>query len=216
MAEPTFDQLLARARALASRGPRAILGITGSPGAGKSTLAGRLVDALGPQVAVLVGMDGFHLANGVLDQMDARSRKGAPHTFDGAGFVALIRRLRDQPRAAAAGIDPVVYAPRFDRTIDESIGSAVPVRAEVPLVVTEGNYLLVDSPPWHELAGLLDETWFLDPPQLQRLDWLVARHEHFGRSPQAARDHALGSDQLNAEVVAATACRADLVVRAIL
>ncbi|MDX6221760.1 MAG: hypothetical protein QOD91_814 [Frankiales bacterium] len=200
-----LDRLVADALLLAAPGGRAILGIAGAPGAGKSTLAEALVAALGEQ-AVLVGLDGFHLANAELVRLDRLQRKGSPDTFDAAGYVSLLRRLR-------ARQEPVVYAPRFDRSLEESIGSAVPVPAEVPLVVTEGNYLLVDDGGWAPVRGLLDACWYVDPGEDLRLGRLVARHERYGRSPAEAHDRSYGSDQRNAEVIAATRHRADRILR---
>jgi pantothenate kinase len=199
----SFAELVEAATRLAA-GPRRLLGITGAPGAGKSTLAAKLADALDGR-AVVVGMDGFHLAGTELARLGRAERKGAPDTFDAAGYVALLRRLR------AAGPD-TVYAPEFRREIEEPIGSAVPVPAEVPLVITEGNYLLLDTPPWHEIAPLLDEIWFLRPGEDERVRRLVARHQAYGRSLAAANDRALGSDQRNADAVAATAARADRII----
>ncbi|HJP74642.1 MAG TPA: nucleoside/nucleotide kinase family protein [Pseudonocardiaceae bacterium] len=181
-----------------------MLGITGAPAAGKSTLAAKLVAALDGR-AVVVGMDGFHFANSELARLGRAERKGAPDTFDAAGYVALLRRLR------AAGPE-VVYAPEFRREIEEPIGSAVPVPAEVPLVVTEGNYLLLDTPPWQQVRSLLDEVWFLRPPEPERVGRLVARHQAYGRSLAAAKERALGSDQRNAELIEATAARADRII----
>ncbi|MGA9311567.1 MAG: nucleoside/nucleotide kinase family protein, partial [Pseudonocardiaceae bacterium] len=144
-----WPDLLARAQALADGRGRRILGITGAPGAGKSTLARRLVDAL-DGAAVLVGMDGYHLAQSELRRLDRAERKGAPDTFDAAGYVALLRRLRNLDAGT-------VYAPEFRRAIEEPIAAAVPVPIGLPLVVTEGNYLLLDTPPWSAVRGLLDE-----------------------------------------------------------
>jgi pantothenate kinase len=194
-------ELLERARRLAVPGQRRILGITGAPGAGKSTLAQTLVTSL-DGAAVLVGMDGFHLANAELERLGRRDRKGAVDTFDAAGYAALLRRLRDPG-------EDVVYAPLFRREIEEPIGSAVPVPPDVPLVITEGNYLLT----WEPVRALLDEAWYLEPPEELRLDRLVRRHEAYGKSPGQARDWAYGSDQRNAELVAATRDRADLVIQ---
>jgi pantothenate kinase len=199
-----FAELVEAATRLAAGPGRRILGITGAPAAGKSTLAAKLVAALDGR-AVVVGMDGFHFANSELARLGRADRKGAPDTFDAAGYVALLRRLR------AAGPD-VVYAPEFRREIEEPIGSAVPVPAQVPLVVTEGNYLLLDTPPWHQVRPLLDEVWFLQPPDTERVRRLVARHQSYGRSLAAASERALGSDQRNAELVAATAARADRII----
>jgi pantothenate kinase len=202
--EPSFDDLLARARGLATAGGRRLLGVTGSPAAGKSTLAERLVAALGEH-AVGVGMDGFHLAQRELVRLGRAERKGAPDTFDAVGYVELLRRLR------AAGPD-TVYAPEFRREIEEPVACAVPVPPDVPLVITEGNYLLLIDHPWGQIRPLLDEVWFLAPQEPQRLDRLIARHRSFGRTEVQARERALGSDQVNATLVAATADGADLVL----
>jgi pantothenate kinase len=198
-------ELIERARRLAVAGERRILGLTGAPGAGKSTLAEALVDAL-DGAAVLVPMDGFHLANVELERLGRRDRKGAADTFDAAGYAALLRRLRDPA-------ERTVYAPIFRREIEEPIACAIPVQPETPLVVTEGNYLLLDQGCWSPLRGLLDEVWFLAPPEDVRLDRLVRRHEAFGKTPEAAVAWAHGTDQRNAELVASTMARADLVIQ---
>jgi pantothenate kinase len=197
--------LIDRARRLVEPGTRRILGITGAPGSGKSTLASTLVAALAPH-AVLVPMDGFHLANAQLVRLGRRDRKGAADTFDAAGYVALLRRLRDPAEL-------LVYAPEFRRAIEEPIACAIPVSRDVPLVVTEGNYLLVDEGPWSAVGQLLDEAWFLEPGEEVRIERLVARHVEFGKSPAEARAWSLGTDQRNAELVQATRGRADLIVR---
>src|SRR3954462_10681560 len=134
--------LIARGRGLAGRGSRAILGIAGAPGGGKSTLAAAIVAALGED-AVLVPMDGFHLAQAELVRQGIRDRMGAPHTFDPRGYAALLQRLR--------GAEETVYAPAFRREIEEPIAGAVAVPPDVPLVVTEGNYLLL----WEDVRALL-------------------------------------------------------------
>ena len=204
--EPSFAALVDRARALSDR--RRILGITGAPGSGKSTLAARLVDALGPRTATLVGMDGFHLANSELHALGIHDRKGAEHTFDAGGYVALLHRLA----ASGESAEEFVYAPVFDRSLEESIGSAQRVDGSVPLVVTEGNYLLLQSGRWGEVRPLLAECWYVDPGEERRVDWLIARHLRFGRDADQARERSLGSDQRNAEVISASMALADLVV----
>ena len=199
-----FRQLLERARDLAARPGRAILGITGPPAAGKTTLAARLRDELGDAAAYLP-LDGFHLAHELLADRGMVERKGAPDTFDAAGYVALLRRLRDPGEA-------VVYAPRFDRSIEDSIANAIAVPPDIPLVITEGNYLLIRSGPWAEVAGLLDEIWYIELPEETRLRRLVRRHMEFGRDAAQARERATGSDQRNAVLIEASRDHASLVV----
>ncbi|MEU5163285.1 nucleoside/nucleotide kinase family protein [Streptomyces sp. NPDC020875] len=202
-----FASLADRARGLAVPGRRRILGIAGAPGAGKSTLAARLVAALGEgRTAALVPMDGFHLARAELRRLGREHRKGAPDTFDADGYLALLTRLR----AAEPGV--TVYAPAFDRALEEPIAGAVPVPPAVPLVVTEGNYLLHDEGPWRRVGPLLDEIWYVETAEDVRLSRLVARHVAHGRELDAARRWVRDSDQPNALLVARGRTRADLVV----
>lgn len=203
----TLDRdLAARVDRLLANGRRTLLGIAGAPGAGKSTLAAQVAAAY-PDVAVVVPMDGFHLAQTELERLGLADRKGAPDTFDAAGFVALLRRLRD-PHP-----DEVVYAPEYRRDLRNGVAGAIRVPPDVPLVVTEGNYLLLDAHGFAPVAGLLDEAWFVAPDDDLRLARLVARHEAFGKPADAARAWAHGPDERNARLVAATAPRADVLVR---
>jgi pantothenate kinase len=197
----TVQDLIERARGLITAGRRRMLGITGAPAAGKSTLAATLAQALAPD-AVLVPMDGFHLAASELHRLGRHERKGAPDTFDAAGYVALLHRLR-------ANADDVVYAPEFRREIEEPIAGAIAVPREVPLVITEGNYLLL----WPQARTLLDEVWFVEVDEHARLERLIARHMAYGRTRAEAEGRAYGSDQHNAELIAASRDGADLIVR---
>jgi pantothenate kinase len=200
-----IDTLLRRARGLAVAGRRAVLGLAGPPGAGKSTLARMVVERLGDD-AVLVPMDGFHLAQAELVRLGRRDRMGAPDTFDAGGYVALLERLR-------ADRDETVYAPAFRREIEEPIAGAIPAPAGVPLVVTEGNYLLLRDGAWADVRPLLDEAWYVEMDEETRLRWLVDRHVAFGKSPAAARAWVLRSDEANAALIATTRERADVLVR---
>lgn len=200
-----ISALVDLASALARSGQRRILGICGAPGAGKSTVSSALLDALGDQ-AVLVPMDGYHLSNEVLIALGRRDRKGAPDTFDADGYVALLERMHRQT-------DDVVYAPRFHREIEESIAAEIAVHRQTPLVITEGNYLLMTDGPWARVRPMLDQAWFVTPGEQVRQERLIARHVEFGKDEQAARDWALGTDERNAEIINATAVHADLLVR---
>lgn len=182
---------------------RRIIGIAGCPGAGKSTLAARL--AAGAPGRVLVPMDGFHLAQAELERLGRAGRKGAPDTFDVGGYVALLHRIRSER-------DETLYAPRFDRHLEEPIANAIAIEPYHDVVVTEGNYLLLDHGGWEHVRPLLDECWFVeeDPGRVERL---VARHVEHGRAPDAAVAWVRDVDEPNARVVAATRARADRVVR---
>jgi pantothenate kinase len=204
---PLPDDLLAGLRAAVAAGRRHLLGLVGPPGGGKSTLAQALKDAFGEQ-AVVVPMDGFHLANAELARLRRGDRKGAPDTFDAAGYVALLRRLRD-PQGGET-----VYAPAFRREIEEPIAGAIAVAPDCPLVVTEGNYLLLQEGAWAAVHSLLDACWYVDGDDETRRRRLVERHVRFGRTPSQAIDWVARTDEPNARLVAATRHRADAVVRA--
>lgn len=214
-----FDALAGRVERIASAaGRRIVIGIAGSPGAGKSTLALRLVDALNARAgasargeasaspsAVAVPMDGFHLANATLDRLGLRDRKGARETFDGWGFLALMTRLRRET-------DHTVYAPGFDRTVDEPVAGAIAVEPRTRVVVVEGNYLLCDDGAWGLVREQLDEAWFCEASEGERMSRLIARHIAGGRTPAAAEAYAREVDGANARIIEATRARADLVV----
>jgi pantothenate kinase len=208
---PDLDVLADRAAGLLrdDDGSRAVLGVVGCPGSGKSTFVDRLVTALTdrldgkPDAVVHVPMDGFHLADQALDRLGLRHRKGAQETFDAAGYAALLRRVRTETAT--------VYAPAFERDLEQPLAGAIAVPPEARLVVTEGNYLLLDG-PWAELRGLLSEVWFVQVDEETRVRRLVARHEQFGKSHDGAVDWVRTVDQPNADLVAPTAALADLVV----
>ena len=195
-----------RARELIQRSGRALLGLVGPPGAGKSTLAAALLAEFAA-VAQGVPMDGFHLANVELERLGRRGRKGAPDTFDSAGYVALLRRLLAQPD------DEIVYAPEFRREIEEPVANAIPVFPRTQLIITEGNYLLLDEGPWAQVRQLLDEVWYVDIPDALRVHRLTKRHEQFGRSAEEAAAWVAGTDEPNARLIEASRARASFVFR---
>ena len=203
----SLENLVADAQALVdavvTSGERYILGIAGPPGAGKSTVAAALEERLRDH-AVVVPMDGFHLANSVLEERGLSSRKGAPDTFDVEGYKALLRRLR--------GANDVVLAPRFDRGAEAPVANAIAVAPDVPLVITEGNYLLHDQHGWQGVQPLLDGVWFLDVPEDEVQRRLIARRLRHGHAEDAARAWVRDVDLPNYAVVEAGKARADRII----
>lgn len=201
-----------RTRAVAG-GAAAVIGITGAPGAGKTTLAEQLVSELNAgeadpkhQQHAYVPMDGFHLSDAELTRLGLVDRKGAPETFDVHGYAALLKRLRC-PRSG------VVYAPGFERTLEQPIAGVVPVYPSVRVVITEGNYLLLDQPGWLDVRAQCAEVWFCEQDDRVRVERLVERHVAFGKPREAAQNWVGQVDEPNARLVEATRGRADLVIR---
>jgi pantothenate kinase len=207
--DPQLSELTDRAMRLVNRAPagrRVLIGIAGAPGAGKTTLARALAGALTARDAVVahVPMDGFHLADAALDLLGLRDRKGAPDTFDAAGYAALLARI-------AAG--ETVWAPAFERDLEQPIAQAILVPADTRIVISEGNYLLLPTPAWRAVASWFDEVWFCQLDDAVRLARLISRHIQFGKTPAEARDWVERLDEANARLVAATAPAADLLIR---
>ncbi|WP_438766043.1 nucleoside/nucleotide kinase family protein [Kushneria sp. TE3] len=199
------EAVVAAARALTAGRSRALLGLVGAPGAGKSSVSEALMHHLGEQMQV-VPMDGYHLSNRELARLGRAERKGAPDTFDGNGYVSLLARLRTPKEGET------VYAPGFYREIEEPIAASIAVSPQTPLVVTEGNYLLMNDTPWDRVRSLLDEVWYVEVDTELREQWLVERHMRFGRSEPDARAWVASTDRPNAERIEATRTRADRLI----
>ncbi len=199
-----------RVRTLIERDPsaRVVVGIVGEPGSGKSTIADGLAQTLLARgtATVVVPMDGFHLANVELARLGLADRKGAPDTFDSAGYAALLHRLH-------TSTDETVYAPVFDRSIEEPVAGAIPVPGGTSVVVTEGNYLLLDSGPWLRVRDLLDLSCAVEVDPVVRTERLRARHVRFGRSPAEAAAWVDAVDEPNAALARHTFGLADLTAR---
>ncbi|MGN7149508.1 nucleoside/nucleotide kinase family protein [Arthrobacter sp. SAFR-179] len=205
MDSPEITSALDALRRRIAPGTRTILGIAGAPGSGKSTFAAWLQEQFTPGTSVVVPMDGFHLGNAIIAGTPLRQRKGAIDTFDAGGYLSLLRRLVRRDEA-------VVYAPEFRRSLDEPVAASIAVPADIPLVITEGNYLLAEQEPWKEVRAQLDEVWFLETPPALRLQRLVDRHVSFGMDREAAVAWANGPDEANARLIQATRPAADRII----
>ncbi|MCU1412908.1 MAG: nucleoside triphosphate hydrolase [Microbacteriaceae bacterium] len=188
-----------------STGERIMVGIVGTPGTGKSTVAEYVVEQLPAGSSVIVPMDGFHLANAVLEGTPLRDRKGAIDTFDPFGYVSLLERIR-------RGDEDVVYAPSYRRGLEEPIAASIAVARSARFVITEGNYLLSSEEPWCRIRSLLDQTWYVEVDEVVRVQRLIARHERFGMSHDEAVAWARSTDEANARYVESTRSRADVTV----
>lgn len=213
MALTTLAQVKDRVLALADQaGTTLVIGVAGAPGAGKTTLVEALVQTMNPEHQppenrrfAHVPMDGFHLSDRELQRLGLLERKGAPETFDAGGYAALLGRLRAD-RAA------VVYAPGFDRTLEQPLAGDIPVFPAARVILTEGNYLLLDRPEWRHVRSHCDEVWYVDDDE-QRHSRLLERHIRFGKTPAAAAAWVRDVDHPNAELVRASRARADLTIR---
>ncbi|WP_394347297.1 nucleoside/nucleotide kinase family protein [Streptomonospora litoralis] len=206
-----LEELATEAQALAGKAAsRVFLGLAGPPGAGKSALARYLVDevcaGLGTGAAAYLPMDGFHLSNAQLERLGRRDRKGAPDTFDVRGYVALLRRLH-------IGGEDAVFAPDFDRTLDEPVAARLAIEPSVRLVVTEGNYLAEDAPLWREVRALLHDLWYVEADDETREERLVERQLAGGRDRAEAVEWVRRSDRANGEIVKSTRENCSRVVR---
>ncbi len=187
---------------------RVLAAISGAPGAGKSSVAQALVDRLTasrPGMAAILEMDGFHYDDRVLGALGRQARKGAPDTFDVAGLRHLLTRLRD-PREGAIAV------PVFDRGIEIARAGAALIAPETRIIVIEGNYLLLDAPPWAGLAAMFDLRVMVtaSPETLRRR--LTARWQGFGYRPAEIRDKLENNDLPNGRLIAEGSVPADLVL----
>lgn len=197
---------LERLHQLLSQPGKKLLGIAGPPGSGKSTLAQNLVRFSREHLSLeshYLPMDGFHLAQNQLERLGNAERKGAPDTFDVAAYLHLLKRLRQQD------LNEVVYAPDFRREIEEPIAAAIAIPGNAELIITEGNYLLLEQNGWAGVAPLLDEVWYLDVDSKVRLYRLLKRHIQFGRSKEQAMAWIDHTDEPNAIQILATREKAD-------
>lgn len=191
----------------AGKSRRFVVAVAGAPGSGKSTLSHHLLDLFPEGSAAIVPMDGFHFDDAILNKRGLRSRKGAPETFDYAGFSALLRRIRS--------LEPEIAVPVFDRSMELSRAGAAIIDSDVKFVLVEGNYLLLDEAPWNELAPFFDFAIFLDLPRNELERRLMQRWHEQGKTQEEARDWIATNDMPNIERVVQQRRPADLVIQSI-
>lgn len=195
----------ARNRILELRGTsntRILIGIVGKPGAGKSTVTSKLRELLPKEETTILSQDGYHLSNAQLKDLGRSDRKGAPDTFDQISFIQLLKR-------AATDLESDIYFPIFHREMEESIAAEGVISSKTKIVLVEGNYLLLETYGWDEVANQLHEIWYLKIDDEIRLKRLVARHIEYGKDPNFAHEWAHGTDEVNARLIEATKDRAD-------
>jgi len=197
-----WNDLVSRILATEAKGSRAMIAIAGPPAAGKSFIAERLRNELAGEGAEILPMDGFHYDNAVLDQLDLRQRKGAPLTFDFDNFELTLRRVRDSAQSVAV--------PTFDRTLDLSRAGARLIAPATRYVIVEGNYLLLDRPPWSGLARLFDLTVFLSAPRAELEQRLLKRWTDLSYPEAYAVAKVRGNDLPNVDLVLEHSLPADI------
>lgn len=203
----TIEAALKRLKCLnKDQNQRIIIGIVGKPGAGKSTLTSFLIDNLVEEKAVLVPMDGYHLSHKLLVEYGKADRKGAYDTFDARGYSELLKRIK-------LDLESDIYFPVFHREIEESIVAEGVVSKNCKVVLTEGNYLLLDNHGWQDVKSSLTESWYIQIDDEFRWERLMARSIRYGRSPEIAYKWTHGSDEVNAKVIETTKNKADVIIQ---
>lgn len=202
------QRLIDKAQQAANDHKRFVLGIVGIPASGKSSLTVQLmeyIEAIAPSEAALLPMDGYHLTNHKLDELGLRDRKGSPHTFDAEGYVQAIEAVKP------AGVS--LSFPVYDRAIHDPKPDAGQIESSHQLIVTEGNYLLLDQPPWDRLGQVINECWWLDTPTEQAKEWMIKRHVQGGRTEEDARSHYEHSDAANTQLILEHSREPDLIIQ---
>ncbi len=187
---------------------RILIGIIGGPGAGKSTLAAEVIGILNDRIdgsAARVPMDGFHMVQSKLEAEELTAFKGAPHTFEAEGFVQLLKQLKPAHMP--------ISVPGYSRKIEDVVPNAFTIAGNVPILIIEGNYLLLDASPWNEIPDLLDLSFFLHLSADVTRARLLRRHAEHGRfTPEWIERHVTDVDMVNYSVVDSSSSRADIII----
>lgn len=185
------------------------IGLAGAPGSGKSTVAEMVQQRL-PEMITVIPMDGYHYYRSELDDMDdpqeAHARRGAPFTFNARRFVDELRAAKER----GAGLFP-----SFNHSVGDPVENDIELQTGKQVVIIEGNYLLLESPPWASLKHhILDETWFLDVPLDVCCSRVEKRHIDNGLTREEAQRRVTLNDGPNAQLVREVSLRnADLTFR---
>lgn len=206
----TAQEITKRALGVASKeGHRVLVGIAGGPGSGKSTLAADVIGLLNDAVdgsAARVPMDGFHMKQAKLEAEELVAHKGAPQTFEAREFVDLLKILKIAKNE--------ISVPGYSRRIEDVVPDAFHIAANVPILVIEGNYLLLNSEPWKQITNILDFAVYIEVPREIVRERLLKRHAEHGLFTEERNiRHIEQVDMVNYDAVAQSQDRADLIIQ---
>lgn len=208
MSKPSsFDSTVNSILALGS-GSRKIIAIAGPPGSGKTTMAFSMaaqINQMFPGRSSVLQMDGFHYDDSVLRDRKRLQAKGAPDTFDIGGLKAMLSRLKSNS-------EPEVAVPVFDREIEVSRAGAFIIPSSVEIILVEGNYILMETGGWENLADFFDRRILVSVSEPELANRLRKRWEDLGLEEDVVTRKLEENDLPNGRFVYANSSRYDILL----